>query len=140
MNIKKALTRYFGHTSFRAGQEEIINSIIGGKNVVAILPTGAGKSICYQIPALLSERYSIVISPLIALMKDQVDSLNKTEFLASFINSSLDYQATEKVLQDVNNNKIKLLYVSPEKLENTFLPKGLRITPLNTFLLTKHIV
>ncbi|MBA4317303.1 MAG: hypothetical protein C0412_02780 [Flavobacterium sp.] len=129
MNIKRALTRYFGHSSFRAGQAEIINSIIEGKNVVAILPTGAGKSICYQIPALLSQRYSIVISPLIALMKDQVDSLNKTELLASFINSSLDYQATEKVLQDVNNNKIKLLYVSPEKLENTFFTERIKNYP-----------
>lgn len=129
MNINKALKKYFGHSSFRAGQEEIINAIIEGKNAVAILPTGAGKSICYQIPALLSERYSIVISPLIALMKDQVDSLNKTEQLASFINSSLDYQATGKVLLDVNNNKIKLLYVSPEKLENSFFTERIKNYP-----------
>lgn len=129
MDINSALKKYFGYSSFRAGQEEIINSIIEGKNVIAILPTGGGKSICYQIPALLSDRYSIVISPLIALMKDQVDSLNRNGLSASFINSSLDYRSTEKVLQDLNNNKVKILYVSPEKLENSFFTERIKNFP-----------
>ena len=77
MTTKKALKKYFNYDNFRLGQFEIIEEILKGKNVLAVLPTGAGKSICYQIPALISDNYSIVISPLIALMKDQVDSLNK---------------------------------------------------------------
>jgi len=83
------LQKYFGYNSFRSGQEEIINAIISGQNVLAILPTGGGKSICYQVPAIISKNFSIVISPLIALMKDQVDSLNQKEKIAGVINSSI---------------------------------------------------
>lgn len=141
MNIDSALNKYFGYSSFRTGQEEIIRSIIEGKNVIAILPTGGGKSICFQIPALLSQRYSIVISPLIALMKDQVDSLNRLGQSASFINSSLDYRTIEKVLQDVNNNKVKLLYVSPEKLENlSFTEKIKNYPPEYLFIDEAHCI
>ena len=118
MTAKQALKTYFGYSEFRSGQEEIINHILSKKNVLAVLPTGAGKSLCYQIPALISDNYSIVISPLIALMKDQVDLLNKENHLASFINSSLDFRETQKVLSDIRNNNIKLLYVSPERLSN----------------------
>jgi ATP-dependent DNA helicase RecQ len=80
--MKKAqeiLKEFFGYDSFKPAQEEIISEILKGENVIAVLPTGAGKSVCYQIPALISDNYSIVISPLIALMKDQVDSLNKNK-------------------------------------------------------------
>ena len=87
MNPVEALKYYFHHDQFRHGQEEIITNIMKGENILAILPTGAGKSICYQIPALISPNFSIVISPLIALMKDQVDSMNKDQLNASFINS-----------------------------------------------------
>ena len=118
MTIINALTKYFGYKDFRAGQQEIIDEIIQGKNVLSVLPTGAGKSICYQIPALISDNYSIVISPLIALMKDQVDSLNKTNEVAAFINSTQSYYETEKVLQDIHFGKIKIVYVAPERLEN----------------------
>ena len=75
MTPAEALLKYFSYNTFRPGQEEVIDSILHGKNVLAVLPTGAGKSVCYQIPALISENFSIVISPLIALMKDQVDGL-----------------------------------------------------------------
>ena len=129
MDIKTALEKYFGYTAFRPGQEEIITAITKGRNVLAILPTGGGKSLCYQIPALIAEKYSIVISPLIALMKDQVDSLNRAGISASYINSSLDYPATEKVLNDLNNGKIGLLYVSPEKLENSFFTERIKNNP-----------
>ncbi|MCF8240480.1 MAG: RecQ family ATP-dependent DNA helicase [Melioribacteraceae bacterium] len=118
MNTVEALKKYFGYDKFRKGQIEIIDSIIDGNNVLAILPTGAGKSICYQIPALISNELSIVISPLIALMKDQVDALNSIEQAAAFINSTLDYKETEKVFRDILDKKVKLLYVSPEKLES----------------------
>ncbi len=118
MTPLEALKKYFGYDSFREPQEEIINSILSDKNVLAVLPTGAGKSICYQIPALISDGISIVVSPLIALMKDQVDSLNKKNKIAAYLNSSLDYREEQKVLYEIGEGKIKLLYVSPEKLSN----------------------
>lgn len=119
MTSLEALKKYFGHTSFRTGQEEIIQEILCGTSVLAIFPTGAGKSVCYQIPALISDNYSIVISPLIALMKDQVDSLNRNTEIAAFINSTMSYTETERVLQDITFGKLKLVYVAPERLENT---------------------
>lgn len=129
MNPLEALKKYFGYQDFRPAQLEIIEEILNGKNILSILPTGAGKSICYQIPALISDNYSIVISPLIALMKDQVDSLNKTSEVAAFINSTQSFIETEKVLQDIAYGKIKLVYVAPERLENTEF--ALRLKNLN---------
>jgi len=141
MQPKDALKIYFGYDQFRAGQEEIINSIISGKSVLAILPTGAGKSLCYQIPALLSKSFAIVISPLIALMKDQVDSLNKLTPIASFINSSLDFIASEKVLQEVASGKIKILYISPEKLSNIkFVERLKQLSPDYVFIDEAHCI
>ncbi|MCF6270904.1 MAG: RecQ family ATP-dependent DNA helicase [Melioribacteraceae bacterium] len=116
--MQKILQNIFGFKEFRPGQEEIIQSIINGNNVLAVLPTGGGKSLCYQIPALLGETFSIVISPLIALMKDQVDSLNKNEILSAYINSTMDFREVEQVFRDLENRKLKLLYISPERLEN----------------------
>ena len=116
--IEKALKRYFGFDSFLRGQKEIIESILKGKQVIAILPTGAGKSLCYQLPALISENFSIVISPLIALMKDQVDNLNKKNEVAAFINSTMSLSETEEVFQKISFGKIKLLYLAPERLDS----------------------
>ena len=116
--IEKALKKYFGFDSFLGGQKEIIESILKGKQVIAILPTGGGKSLCYQLPALISENFSIVISPLIALMKDQVDNLNKENEVAAFINSTMSFSETEEVFQEISFGKIKLLYLAPERLDN----------------------
>ena len=116
--IAKALKKYFGYDSFLRGQKEIIESILKGQQIVAILPTGAGKSLCYQLPALISENFSIVISPLIALMKDQVDNLNKEDEVAAFINSTMSFSETEEVFQKISFGKIKLLYLAPERLDN----------------------
>ncbi len=113
-----ALKKYFGHSSFRQSQQEIIEAIIKGENTLAVLPTGAGKSICFQIPAIISNNFSLVISPLIALMKDQVDSLNKNEEIAAFINSSMSFYEAEEVLKKISFGNFKLLYVAPERLEN----------------------
>ncbi|MEE9449765.1 MAG: DEAD/DEAH box helicase, partial [Ignavibacteriaceae bacterium] len=96
-NLETALKKYFGFEVFRNGQQEIIDAILDGKNVLAVLPTGAGKSLCYQIPSLVSDNFSIVISPLIALMKDQVDGLNSREEVAAFINSTMDFNESEQV-------------------------------------------
>lgn len=126
MQLTKALKEYFGHSAFRDGQKEIVEAILAGENIVAVLPTGAGKSICYQLPSLISENCSIVISPLIALMKDQVDALNiehssgKERTIAGFVNSTQEFREVEITLQRVKYGEIKLLYVAPERLENKF--------------------
>jgi ATP-dependent DNA helicase RecQ len=137
----KILNDFFGYSKFNPGQREIIDTIIAGHNVLAILPTGGGKSICYQIPAILAESVSIVISPLIALMKDQVDSLNQKGNISAFINSSLDYRETAKVLNNVDSGKIKLLYVSPEKLSNSeFVNKVKTFKPSYLFIDEAHCI
>lgn len=141
MNPKDILKKFFGYSEFRPVQAEIISAILNGQNVLTILPTGGGKSICYQIPALMSARFSIVISPLIALMKDQVDSINKIETVAAFINSSLDSRDIEKVLQSLANGSIKILYVSPEKLSNRYFAERLKsLQPSYLFVDEAHCI
>ena len=135
------LQKYFGYTEFRPGQLEIISSIINEENVLAILPTGAGKSLCYQIPALTSSTFAIVVSPLIALMKDQVDSLNSKKTISAFINSSLDYKTIEKVINEIASGFIKILYVSPEKLSNnSFAEKIKSLSPSYLFVDEAHCI
>ena len=95
------LKKYFGYDSFRQGQRELIENILEGRNVLGVLPTGGGKSICYQLPALMTDGVSLVISPLISLMKDQVDSLRENGINAGFINSSLDSEEYRKILSYV---------------------------------------
>lgn len=112
------LYKYYGYRSFRKGQEDIINSIINGKDVLAVMPTGGGKSICYQVPAFCMDGITIVISPLISLMKDQVDTLKAMGVKASFINSSLSPKKYNEVLENINNDEIKIIYVAPERLDN----------------------
>ncbi|MDU1315596.1 DNA helicase RecQ [Anaerococcus hydrogenalis] len=120
MDILDNLKKYFGYDSFRKGQDELIKNILEGKDVLGVLPTGGGKSICYQLPALMIDGICLVISPLISLMKDQVDSLTENGIDAAFINSSQDIEAYTKTLREIKNNKIKILYISPERLENEF--------------------
>jgi ATP-dependent DNA helicase RecQ len=141
MTSKEILEKYFGYTNFRTGQEEIIDTIRNNKSVLVILPTGGGKSICYQIPALMSSSFSIVISPLIALMKDQVDALNKIEHIAASINSELDSQAVDKVLRLIASGKIKIVYVSPEKLSNRYFAEKLKsLMPSYLFIDEAHCI
>ena len=98
------LEKYYGYKSFRKGQEDIINSITGGNDVLAIMPTGGGKSICYQVPALMLEGMTIVISPLISLMKDQVDTLKDMGIEAEFINSTLNAGEEDEVINKIERN------------------------------------
>ena len=112
------LQKFFGYTSFRKGQEEIISNILNKKDCLAILPTGAGKSICYQIPALIFNNLTIVISPLISLMKDQVDTLNKKNISAICINSNMSRYEYTLILKNIQLGKYKILYIAPERLDN----------------------
>ena len=120
MNIRHLdiLQKYYGYTSFRKGQENIIKSIINKEDVLAIMPTGGGKSICYQVPALCLDGMTIVISPLISLMKDQVDALKTMGVKALLINSSLSNSEYSKVLEDIENDECKIIYIAPERLDN----------------------
>lgn len=120
MNIKPldVLKKYYGYTSFRKGQENIITSIINKEDVLAIMPTGGGKSICYQVPALCLEGITIVISPLISLMKDQVDALKTMGVKARLINSSLSNSEYSEVLEEIENDECKIIYIAPERLDS----------------------
>lgn len=120
MNIKPLdiLHKYYGYTSFRKGQENIITSIINKEDVLAIMPTGGGKSICYQVPALCLDGITIVISPLISLMKDQVDALKTMGVKARLINSSLSNSEYNEALEEIENDECKIIYIAPERLDS----------------------
>lgn len=118
ITIKEILKKYFDYDSFRPGQEEIINSICSGNDTFAIMPTGGGKSICYQIPAVYLKGTTIVISPLISLMKDQVDTLLSKNINAAYINSSLSNEELNLTIHKLKSGELKLLYLAPERIEN----------------------
>ena len=132
--IKKSLKQYFGFESFKGNQYEIISDLLDGKDVFVLMPTGGGKSLCYQLPALMSDGTAVVISPLIALMKNQVDAIraySRDDSIAHFLNSSLNRAAVAKVRGDVLAGKTKLLYVAPESLtkeENIKFLKSVKIS------------
>lgn len=117
MDKFELLKQYFGHDSFRDGQENIIDNISSGRDALCIMPTGGGKSICYQIPALMSDGIAIVISPLISLMKDQVTSLNQNGIRAAYINSTLTSAQQSRAIYNAMRGEYKLIYVAPERLE-----------------------
>ncbi len=116
MNQYKVLKEIFGYASFREGQEALVESTLQGRDVLGIMPTGAGKSLCYQIPALLFEGISIIISPLISLMKDQVTALNQLGVHAAYINSSLTEVQYRKAMENARKGQYKIIYVAPERL------------------------
>lgn len=120
------LEKYFGYNSFREGQNEIISNILRGRDSLCIMPTGGGKSICYQIPALTFNGITLVISPLISLMKDQVDSINDIGIKAEYINSTQSLDEIKEILKKCYDGDVKLLYIAPERLENEYFNKMLR--------------
>ncbi|MGF2942881.1 DNA helicase RecQ [Enterococcus xiangfangensis] len=128
--IKALLSEKFGYTQFRNGQEAIIQKVLQQQNVLGIMPTGGGKSICYQLPALVLEGLTLVISPLISLMKDQVDSLNEVGIPAAFINSTLSNLEMNERVRKAARGEIKLLYVAPERLESADFRELLRYVPI----------
>lgn len=118
MKTAEILKKYFGYDSFRDGQEDIIESILAGEDALAIMPTGAGKSVCYQVPALLLPGVTLVVSPLISLMQDQVKSLNEAGIHAAYINSSLTETQIAKAMRFAAEGRYKIIYVAPERLES----------------------
>ncbi len=118
MDKYTVLKQSFGHTAFRPGQETLVDGILSGRDVLGIMPTGGGKSLCYQIPALLLPGITVVISPLISLMKDQVAALHNVGISAAFLNSALDQDAARQVWEGIRWNVYKLLYIAPERLED----------------------
>ncbi|MEG1650058.1 MAG: DEAD/DEAH box helicase, partial [Rikenellaceae bacterium] len=119
ITLKEHLKKHFGFSSFKGNQEKVIKSLMDGNDVFVLMPTGGGKSLCYQLPALLMDGVAIIISPLIALMKNQVDTMrgfSAEDGVAHFLNSSLNKSAINKVKQDVLAGKTKLLYFAPESL------------------------
>jgi len=111
------LLKYFGHSTFRPAQENVIDALLSGKDVLGVMPTGAGKSVCFQVPALMMNGVTLVISPLISLMKDQVAQLRDGNIPAAFINSSLTKQQYREVLRRVKTGQYKIVYIAPERLE-----------------------
>ena len=115
-NIHGILKQYWGFDSFRPLQEEIIHSVLAGKDTLALLPTGGGKSVCFQVPALASDGLCLVISPLIALIKDQVESLNKKNIKAAGIYTGMNFREMDILLDNCVFGQYKFLYISPERL------------------------
>ncbi len=131
--LLKSLKQFFGYDSFRPGQAEIIENLMQGRDSLVLMPTGGGKSLCYQLPATLLPGVTIVVSPLIALMKDQVDNLTHQGIAAAFINSSLDQKTINDIFTKLAQGEIKLLYVAPERLTNRYFLQGLSDLPLSMF-------
>jgi ATP-dependent DNA helicase RecQ len=125
------LKHYFGYDVFREGQEKLIDSIISGRDVIGIMPTGAGKSVCYQVPAILLNGVTIVISPLISLMKDQVNALTQVGIRSAYINSSLTERQISIALNNARDGMYKLIYVAPERLNTAEFLDFARTAPIS---------
>ncbi len=128
-DLEGALARHFGHTGFREGQQRVIETLLQGRHALAIFPTGAGKSLCYQLPALILDGLTIVVSPLIALMKDQVDNLRRRGIDAARLDSTLSADENAHVLGAISSGAIKLLYVAPERFSSEAFLARIRKTP-----------
>lgn len=135
LEIESLLKQYFGYSSFRPGQHEVIQTLLDGRDCLAIMPTGAGKSICFQLPALMMPGVTLVISPLISLMKDQVDSLVNQEIPATYINSQCTFEEVKSRFAAIRAGRIKLVYISPERLENQFFTGFMQTLPISMFII-----
>ena len=130
---QNVLLDVFGYSQFRDGQETVINELIAGRDALVVMPTGGGKSLCFQIPALVREGICIVISPLISLMKDQVDTLQACGVAAAYLNSTLSYQEQNEIINALHQGRLKLLYVAPERLLRQDFIARLQHLPINLF-------
>lgn len=129
----EALEKHFGFTEFRSGQAEVVSSLLGGQDTLAVMPTGGGKSLCYQLPAMVMEGVTLVVSPLIALMKDQVDGLIRKGIPATMINSTLSMSEQSDRLREISAGKYKLVYVAPERFRSRSFIEALRGLPIGLF-------
>ncbi|MCP9495528.1 MAG: RecQ family ATP-dependent DNA helicase [Pyrinomonadaceae bacterium MAG19_C2-C3] len=130
---QQALHQHFGFADFRAGQKPVIESVLGGHDTVVVMPTGGGKSICYQLPALMREGATVIVSPLIALMKDQVDALHARHLPATFINSSIDFEEQRRRINDLRRGACKMVYVAPERFRSSHFTEALRAANVTLF-------
>ena len=127
------LKKHWGYSQFRAKQEAIVQSILAGRDVAIIMPTGGGKSLCYQLPAVAMERTCVVVSPLIALMQDQAAQLQQAGIAAAFLNSSLEYGEQREVMRRTVQGELQLLYLSPERLMREDTREWLKRVPVGFF-------
>ena len=132
-NAYAVLQKYFGYDSFRPLQKEIVTDILAGKDVFVLMPTGAGKSICYQVPALVFGGLTVVVSPLISLMKDQVDGLRQNGIASAYLNSSLSRGEQEEIVERLKANTLALLYIAPERLMQEQFLEFLQELPVKLF-------
>jgi ATP-dependent DNA helicase RecQ len=132
-NLLSLLHRHWGYTSFRPKQELIVRSILEGRDAAVIMPTGGGKSLCYQLPAVAMQKTCVVISPLIALMQDQAEHMRNARIPAAFLNSSLSWHEQQTVIQQAQQGKFRLLYISPERLVRDDTANWLRRVPIGFF-------
>ena len=133
--VNKLLKSVFGHDEFRAFQKEAVDAILSKKDLITILPTGGGKSLCYQLPSLVMEGVTIVVSPLIALMQDQVTSLKNNSISAEMISSSQDFSEIQEITNKLINGEIKLLYIAPERLSANGFIELLQKLDINFFVI-----
>src|SRR6266542_4153587 len=132
-DAQSALERYFGFSRFREGQADVIEAVLAGQDVIVVMPTGGGKSLCYQLPALLFPGVTLVVSPLIALMKDQVDALNARDIAATYVNSSLSYDDQLARLRGMSRGQYRLVYIAPERFRNARFIESLKGCKISLF-------
>ena len=132
-DAQSALERHFGFSRFREGQADVIEAVLAGQDVIVVMPTGGGKSLCYQLPALLFPGVTLVVSPLIALMKDQVDALGARDIAATYINSSLSYDDQLTRLRGMSRGEYRLVYIAPERFRNARFVESLRGCKISLF-------
>src|SRR5690349_4928311 len=128
-----SLRQHFGFDDFREGQREVIGSILDGKDAVVVMPTGSGKSLCYQLPAMILDGVTLVVSPLIALMKDQVDALQARGLPATFINSSISEPEQRARIESLRRREQKLVYIAPERFRSSRFTSAIQSIPVSLF-------
>src|SRR5687767_12322290 len=135
LDLTSALHRHFGHRVFRPGQEEVVRAALDGRDVLAVMPTGSGKSLGFQLPALLLPGTTLVVSPLISLMKDQVDELNRRGIRAAALHSASSSDARRDALQQARTGECQLLYVAPERFASDYFLRTLQDISISRFVI-----
>src|SRR5580765_8038585 len=135
VDLRATLQPHFGHASFRAGQEDLVRAVLDGHDVLAVMPTGSGKSLGFQLPAVLLPGTTLVVSPLIALMKDQVDELNRRGIRAAALHSMLSAEERQSIVTAARKGELRLLYVAPERFASDAFTRALARLPIARFVI-----